>query len=146
MSRRLRPYSPRQCAHGIHNQRNRGDLHTKRAAQLVVLICLQVVLAATSCRAKPFLDQRGLASSEVLVCGPVLNIHGISLDDHSIDFITVKGREFYDATLPIFVRNSPSVVQLEAIQGDDNIGMLTLDGYLVKFATKDGLYSLLKVI
>jgi hypothetical protein len=106
----------------------------------------QVVMASTSVRANPSLDQQDLASHEVLVCGPVLNVHGFSHDGSRISFVTVKGRELYHPAVPIVARNTLSAIRLETVQSDDHIGMLTSDGYLVKFATEDGRYFLLKVI
>jgi hypothetical protein len=109
----------------------------------------QIVMADTSfsdmsSKDRPT-DNRGVAACEVLICGPVLHVHGNLQDGVLMDFVTVAGREKFQPTAPIFKRSSSSFAPLEHVQGDDNIGRRTQDGYFVKSATADQRYSLCKV-
>ena len=85
-------------------------------------------------------DNRGVASCEVMICGPVLHVHGLLQDSVAVHFSTVNGRELYQPSVNIF-----HDVPLESFQGDDNIGRPTHDGFFVKSATEDSRYSLCKV-
>ena len=58
------------------------------------LLC-QVVMADTSysdisSKDRPT-DDRGVAACEVLICGPVLQVHGALQDGERIDYVTVTG-------------------------------------------------------
>jgi hypothetical protein len=90
-------------------------------------------------------DNRGVAVSEVLICGPVLYVHGALHDGVLIDFVTVTGRDQYHPSTHVFDRSSQSFTFLERVKGDEYIGQLTKDGYFVKSATADNRYSLCKV-
>jgi hypothetical protein len=110
---------------------------------------LQIVLADTSfsdmsSKDRPT-DNRGVAASEVLICGPVLHVHGNLQDGVAIDFVTVVGRDKFQPTAPIFNCSSSSFTTLERVQGDDLIGRRTQDGFFVKSATSDKRYSLCRV-
>ena len=90
-------------------------------------------------------DNRGCAANEVLICGPVLQVHGMLQDGVGIDFVTVTGREQFPPTSSIFRHSSKALIPLESVQGDENIGRRTSDGHFVKSATADQRYSLCKV-
>lgn len=90
-------------------------------------------------------DNRGVAASEILICGPVLHVHGNLQDGEGMDFVTVTGRELFEPSVGIFNRSSQSSTLLESVQGDKNIGLLTKDGYFVKSAIANRRYSLCKV-
>ena len=90
-------------------------------------------------------DNRGVAACEVLICGPVLHVHGTLQDGVVTDFVTVTGREVFQPSARIFDRSSQSSTTLESVEGDDNIGRLTKDGYFVKSAVAGKRYSLCKV-
>ncbi len=115
----------------------------------LTLSFLQIVMADTSfsdmsSKDRPT-DNRGVAASEVLICGPVLHVHGLLQDSVQMDFVTVTGRENFPPSTQIFDRVSKSVKLLESFQSDENIGRPTKDGYFVKSATADHRYSLCKV-
>lgn len=90
-------------------------------------------------------DDRGVAACEVLICGPVLHVHGILQDSTPIDFVTVTGQQLFQPSTEIFDRASRSFKPLQHFQGDGNIGMRVADGFFVKSATTDHRYSLCKV-
>ena len=90
-------------------------------------------------------DNRGRAANEVLVCGPVLQVHGMLQDGVAIDFVTVTGREQFPSSPSIFRHASKALIPLESVRGDENIGRRTSDGHFVKSATADHRYSLCKV-
>ena len=90
-------------------------------------------------------DNRGVAACEVLICGPVLHVHGTLQDGVETDFVTVTGREMFQPSSRIFNRASLSSTTLESVQGDENIGRRTKDGYFVKSAISGKRYSLCKV-
>jgi hypothetical protein len=90
-------------------------------------------------------DNRGVAACEVLICGPVLHVHGSLQDGAAVDYVTVAGREKFQPTAAVFNGSSMSVTALEHVHGDDCIGQRTQDGYFVKSATADRRYSLCKV-
>ena len=109
----------------------------------------QVVMADTSysdisSKHRPT-DDRGVAACEVLICGPVLHVHGTLQDAKRIDFVTVTGAEQFQPSTEIFDRASQSFKPLERFQSDPNIGLRTRDGFFVKSATTDHRYSLCKV-
>jgi hypothetical protein len=146
------------CGHTPHG--NAPTLSTAHGVQVCYAYCqlppspltapyLQIVMADTSfsdmsSKDRPT-DNRGIAASEVLICGPVLHVHGNLHDGVTMDFVTVTGREKFQPTAPIFNRASLSFTPLECVQGDDNIGRRTQDGFFVKSATADQRYSLCKV-
>ena len=112
------------------------------------LLC-QVVMADTSysdisSKDRPT-DDRGVAACEVLICGPVLQVHGALQDGERIDYVTVTGQEQFQPSTEIFDRASQSFKPLEHFESDLNIGLPTRDGFFVKSATTDHRYSLCKV-
>lgn len=109
----------------------------------------QIVMADTSfsdmsSKDRPT-DNRGVAANEILICGPVLHVHGNLQDGEVMDFVTVTGRELFPPSVGIFNRSTRSSTLLERVQGDKNIGLPTKDGYFVKSAIANGRYSLCKV-
>lgn len=110
---------------------------------------VQVVMADTSysdmsSKGRPT-DNRGVAASEVLICGPVLQVHGLLQDSVAMDFVTVTGREGFEPSAQIFNRTLKCFAPLDSFHGDENIGKPTQDGFFVKSATADRRYSLCKV-
>jgi hypothetical protein len=97
-----------------------------------------------SSKARPT-DNRGAAASEVLICGPVLQVHGVLQDGVPVDYVTVTARDLFPPSTPIFMRSLNASAALQDIVGDDHIGSPTKDGFFVKSATGDGRYSLCKV-
>jgi hypothetical protein len=91
-------------------------------------------------------DNRGVAASEVLICGPVLQVHGLLQDSVVIDFVTVTGRELFEPSAQIFNRTLKDFAPLKSFDGDENIGKPTQEGFFVKSATADRRYSLCKVM
>ena len=90
-------------------------------------------------------DNRGVAACEVLICGPVLHVHGSLQDSVAINFVTVTGRELFAPSTAILDRSSQRFTALDSVAGDCNIGRVTACGYLVKSATADRRYSLCKI-
>jgi hypothetical protein len=114
-----------------------------------LILAPQVVMADTSfsdmsSKARPT-DNRGCAASEVLICGPVLQVHGVLQDSVPVDFVTVTARDLFPPSTPIFMRSLLACSALQDICSDDHIGRPTKDGFFVKSATGDGRYCLCKV-
>jgi hypothetical protein len=112
-------------------------------------VVLQVVMADTSfsdmsSKDRPT-DNRGVAASEVLVCGPVLQVHGLLQDSVPTNFVTVTGRDDFQPSSQIFSASLKSFAPLDSFVGDGNIGQRTKDGYFVKSACSDHRYLLCKV-
>ncbi len=115
---------------------------------------LQIVMADTSfsdmsSKSRPT-DNRGVAASEVRVCGPVLHVHGTLQDSVPVSFVSVTDRELFPPSTPIFMRPfasaepspAPALCSLRAIPlsdvtSDGNIGQLTKGGFFVKSRTAE---------
>ena len=110
---------------------------------------LQVVMADTSysdmsSKSRPT-DNRGSAACELLICGPVLQVHGCLQDGVVVDFVTLTSGTQFSPSAQIFNRALKCLAPLETFQSDDHIGRATKDGFFVKSGTADKRYSLCKV-